>query len=93
MLPSMKYLISAAMLLTATGALADSPLPGADGPVREIVTRTPVVENSKADDQLRNLTREIEALETDVHALQAQVAEQGSNEVQYLDQTTHPLWP
>ena len=92
MLPSMKYVISAALLLTATGALADSPLPGADVPVREVVTRTPV-ETPKADEQLRNLTREVESLETDVHALQAKVSEQGLNEVQYLDQTTHPLWP
>ena len=92
MLPSMRYVISAALLLTATGALADSPMPGADVPVREVVTRTPV-ETPKADEQLRNLTREVESLETDVHALQAQIADQGLHEVQYLDQTTHPLWP
>ena len=92
MLPSMKYLISAAMLLTATGALADSPMPRADVPVREVVTRTPV-EAPKSDEQLRNLTREIESLETDVHALQAQLADQARYEPQYLDQTTHSQWP
>ena len=92
MLPSMRYLISAALLLTATGALADSSLPDAEVPVREIVTRVPV-ETPKPDEQLRNLTREVESLETDVHALQAQVAEQGMHEVQYLDQTNHSLWP
>jgi hypothetical protein len=92
MLPSLKGLIPAALLLTATGALADSPMPDAKVPVREIVTRTPAG-TPKGDDQLRMLTREIESLETDVHALQAQLADKDSREVQYLDQGNHPLWP
>jgi len=92
MLPSLRNLIPAALLLTASGAMADSPVPAAEMPAREIVTRTPA-DAQKPDEQLRTLTREIESLETDVHALQAQLADKDSREVQYLDQGTHPLWP
>ena len=92
MLTALKGLIPAALLLTATGALADSPMPDPKLPVREVVTRTSA-ETPKNDEQLRALTREIETLETDVHALQAQLADQNSREVQYLDQSTHPMWP
>jgi TolA-binding protein len=92
MLASLKGLIPAVLLLSATGALADSSMPDPKVPVREIVTRTPA-ETPKNDEQLRSLTREIESLETDVHALQAQLAEKGLREVQYLDQSTHPMWP
>ena len=88
----MHALLPAMLLLTGSVALADSPMPRADVPVREVVTRTPV-ETPKSDEQLRNLTREIESLDTDVHALQAQLADQARNEPQYLDQSTHPLWP
>jgi len=92
MLTALKGLIPAALLLTATGALADSPMPDPKVPVREVVTRTPA-ETPKNDEQLRALTLEVETLETDVHALQAQLADQNSREVQYLDQSTHPMWP
>ena len=56
MLPSMRALFPAALLLTATGAFADSPTPDADVPVREIVTSTPA-QTPKADEQLEALTR------------------------------------
>jgi len=109
MLPSMRRLIPVALLLTSAGALADSPLPGADAPAKEIVTRTPV-EAKKADEQLQALTREVQALDADVQQLQAltrevqaldadvqqlqaKVTERQLREVEYLDQTDHKLWP
>ena len=92
MLPSMRRLFPAALLLTATAAFADSPLPRADVPVREIVTRTSP-EAPKADEQLSTLTREVQSLEADVQALQTKVNERATHEVEFLDQSTHPLWP
>jgi len=92
MLPSMRALFSTALLLTATGALADSPMPDADVPAREIVTRTPA-ETPKADEQLEALTREVKSLESDVQQLETKAAERGLHEVEFLDQTNHPMWP
>ena len=92
MLPSMRRLIPVALLLTSAGALADSPLAGADVPAKEIVTRTPV-EAKKADEQLQALTREVQALDADVQQLLAKVTERQLREVEYLDQTDHKLWP
>ena len=93
MFASMRRLFPAALLLTASGALADSPVPGSDVPVREIVTKT-AVETPKADgEQLRALTQEIQSLQTEVQKLQTKVSERGLHEVEFLDQTTHPMWP
>ena len=92
MLPSLRRLFPAALLLTASVALADSPMPGADVPVQELVTRTPV-ETRQADEQLRVLSREVQSLETDVQQLQATVAVRGAHDVELLDQTNHSLWP
>lgn len=92
MLPSRRRLIPVALLLTSAGALADSPLPGADVPAKEIVTRTPV-ETQKADEQVQALSREVQALETDVQKLQSDVTERQLHEVEFLDQTDHKLWP
>jgi peptidoglycan hydrolase CwlO-like protein len=92
MFPSMRGLFAAVVLLTATGALADEPIPGADVPAREIVTRTPV-ETPKADEELQMLTREVQSLDNDVKQLQAKQTERALHEVEFLDQTNHPLWP
>jgi hypothetical protein len=93
MLPSMRRLFPAVLLLTGSAALADSPLPGSDVPTREVVTRTPV-ETVKSDEQLRVLTREIQSLEAEVQKLQTKVSEQRAvHEVEFLDQTDHKLWP
>ena len=92
MLPSMRHLLPAALLLTASGALADSPLPGSDVPAREVVTKT-AVETPKSDEQLRVLTQEVQALESDVQKLQTKVNERAVHEVEFLDQTNHPMWP
>lgn len=93
MFASMRRLFPAALLLAASGALADSPVPGSDIPAREIVTKT-AVETPKADDtQLRELTREIQSLQGEIQKLQTKVSERGVHEVEFLDQTTHPMWP
>jgi len=92
MLPSMSRLFSAALLLGASGALADSPLPPVDVPAREIVTRVPA-ETPKADDQLRTLTREVEALQSDVRQLRAKEAERAVHEAELSGPNDHPMWP
>lgn len=92
MLPSMRRLFSAALLLTASGALADSPLPAADVPVKEIVTRVPA-ETGKVDDQVRTLTREVESLQSDVGQLRAKEAERAVHEAELSGPNDHPLWP
>ena len=92
MLPSMRRLFPAVLLLTGSVALADSPVPGSDVPTKEVVTRTPG-EEKKADQQLQALTREVQALETDVQQLQTKVSERQLHEVEFLDQTDHKLWP
>jgi len=92
MLPSLKTLLSAALLLTATGALADSPLPAAEMPAKEIVTRTSS-DAQKPDEQLRALTRTVESLESEVHQLRVQEAERAVRQVEFLDQNNHPMWP
>lgn len=92
MLPSMRRLFPAALLLTASVALADSPVPGSDVPVREVVTRTPA-ETPKSDEQLRALTHEIQLLEADVQKLQTKLSDRAVHEVEFLDQTDHPMWP
>jgi hypothetical protein len=92
MLPSLKTLLSAALLLTATGALADSPLPAAEMPAKEIVTRTSS-DAQKPDEQLRTLTRTVESLESEVHQLRVQEAERAVRQVEFLDQNNHPMWP
>jgi TolA-binding protein len=84
--------VPAVLLLTSAGALADSPLPGADVPAREVVTRAPAA-TPKSDDQLQELTRAVESLETNVRRLQESVSERNVRQVEFLDQSTHPLWP
>jgi len=92
MFASLKTLVPAALLLTATGALADSPLPAADMPAKEIVTRTSN-DAQKPDEQLRALTRAVESLGAEVQQLRAQEAERAVHQVEYLDQNNHPMWP
>ena len=92
MLPSMRRLFPAVLLVTGSVALADSPIPGSDVPAREIVTRTPA-ETPKSDEQLRALTHEIQSLEADVQKLQTKVDDRAVHEAEFLDQTNHPMWP
>ena len=92
MLSSLKTLVPAALLLTASGALADSPLPAAEMPAREIVTRTPV-DAQKQDEQLRTLTRTVESIEAEVKQLRAKEAERAVHEAELLGPNDHPLWP
>ncbi|HZJ55684.1 MAG TPA: hypothetical protein VFD38_16200 [Myxococcaceae bacterium] len=92
MLSSLRRLIPTALLLGASGAMADSPLPQAEGPAREILTRTPA-QQSAADEQLRSLTRAVESLETDVKQLRAKEAERAVHEAELLGPNNHPLWP
>jgi len=92
MLPPMKHLISAALLLTASGALAETPLPGSDVPAKEIITSAPK-DAPMVEEQLRLLTREVQSLDNDVHELKVQVETHEADTVHYLDQTDHPLWP
>lgn len=92
MFASLKTLVPAALLLTATGALADSPLPAADMPAKEIVTRTST-DAQKPDEQLRALTRAVESLGAEVQQLRAQEAERAVHQVEFLDQNSHPMWP
>src|SRR5262245_9797805 len=92
MLPSLRVLFSAALLLAASSALAESPLPAAKLPAREIVTVVPA-QQVAADDQLRVLTREVESLATEVNRLQAKEAERAVHEAELLGQNNHPLWP
>ena len=92
MLPSLRNLVPAALLLTASGAMADSPQPAAEMPAREIVTRTPD-DAQKPDEQLRTLTRTVESLKAEVQQLRATEAERAVHQVEFLDQNNHPLWP
>jgi hypothetical protein len=92
MLPSLKNLLPAVLLLTATGALADSPLPAAEMPAKEIVTRTSS-DAQKPDEQLRTLTRTVESLAAEVQQLRAEEAERAGHQNAFLDQTSHPMWP
>jgi hypothetical protein len=89
MLPSMRRLFSVALLLGASGALADSPLPAADASVKEVVTSTP----AKVDDQVRTLTREVESLQSDVQQLRAKEAERAVHEAELTGPNDHPMWP
>jgi hypothetical protein len=93
MLSSLRRLIPVALLLGASGAMAESPLPQADVPAREILTRTPAQQQAAADDQLRALTRAVESLETEVKQLQAKEAERVIHEAELLGPNNHPLWP
>lgn len=90
MLPSMRRLFSAALLLGATGAMAESPLPPADASAKEVVTRVPAV---KVDEQVRTLTREVEALQSDVQQLRAKEAERAVHEAELTGPNDHPMWP
>ena len=92
MLPSLSRLIPAALLFTASSALADSPLPVAEVPAREIVTRTPA-QAAPVDEQLRTLTRAVESLESEVQQLRAKDAERAVHEAELLGPNNHPLWP
>ena len=92
MLLSIKRLISAAILLTVSAALAEAPIPGSDVPAKEIASSTPP-DAPKLDEQVRILTREVQALENDVHELKTTVQVHEADTVHYLDQTDHPLWP
>ena len=90
MLPSMRRLFSVALLLGASGALADSPLPPADASVKQVVTRVP---EQKVDDQVRTLTREVESLQSDVQQLRAKEAERAVHEAELSGPNDHPMWP
>jgi hypothetical protein len=92
MLPSLRNLVAAALLLTASGAMADSPVPAAEMPAREIVTSTPA-DAQKSDEQLRTLTRTVESIEAEVQQLRAREAERAVHQAEFLDQNNHPLWP
>ena len=92
MLPSMRRLFPVALLLTASGALADSPLPGADVSAKEIVTRATAV-TPKVDEQVRVLTREVESLQSDVQQLRAKDAERAVHEAELSGPNDHPMWP
>ena len=90
MLPSMRRLCAVALLLGASGALADSPLPPADASVKQVVTRVP---EQKVDDQVRTLTREVESLQSDVQQLRAKEAERAVHEAELSGPIDHPMWP
>ena len=92
MLSSLRRLFPAALLLTASGALAESPLPAAEIPARTIVTRVPAQQRA-ADEQLRVLTRAVESLAMDVDQLRAKEAERAVHEAELLGPNNHPLWP
>ena len=92
MLHSLTRLIPAALLLTASGALADSSLPQADVPAREIVTRTPA-ETGQVSEQLRALNQAVESLRSEVQQLRAKDAERAVHEAELLGPNNHPLWP
>jgi hypothetical protein len=92
MLPSLRRLVPAALLLTASGALADSPLPAAQMPAKEIVTRTPAGAQTQ-DEQLRALNRTVESIESEVQQLRAKDAERAVHEAELSGQNDHPLWP
>jgi hypothetical protein len=91
MLPSMRRLFSVGLLLAASGALADSPLPAADASAKEVVTRAP--ETQKVDEQVRTLTREVESLQSDVQQLRAKEAERAVHEAELTGPNDHPMWP
>jgi hypothetical protein len=86
----MRRLFSVALLLGASGALADSPLPPADASVKQVVTRVP---EQKVDDQVRTLTREVESLQSDVQQLRAKEAERAVHEAELSGPNDHPMWP
>ena len=90
MLPLMRRLFPAALLLTASGALADSPLPRADVPAREIVTRTPT--QGPTEEQLQALTRAIESLEAEVQGLRTDEAER-ARQRREREENSLKLWP
>ena len=92
MLPSLKNLLPAVLLLTATGALADSPLPAAEMQEKEIDTRTST-DSQKRDEQLRTLTRTAQSLEAEVQQLRAQQAERAGHQVELLGPSSYELWP
>jgi hypothetical protein len=92
MLPSLRRLVPAALLLTASGALADSPLPAAQMPAKEIVTRAPAGAQTQ-DEQLRTLTRTVESIGSEVQQLRAKEAERAVHEAELSGQNDHPLWP
>lgn len=93
MLPSMRRLFPVALLLCGSGALADSPLPGADVPVKEVVTRATTA-TPKVDEQVRVLTREVESLQSDVQQLRAKEAERAVHEAELTGPNDHlSLWP
>ena len=83
MLSSLRPLFSAVLLLTASGALAESSLPTPETPAREIVTHVPA-QQAAGDEQLRALTREVESLETAVNQLRAKEAERAVREAELL---------
>jgi len=92
MLPSLRHLVPAALLLTSSAALAESSLPAPEVPVREIVTHLPA-QQVAADETLRALTRAVESLATEVDQLQAKEAERAVHEAELLGPNNHPLWP
>jgi hypothetical protein len=92
MLPSLRRLVPAALLLTASGALADSPLPATQLPAKEIVTHAPAGAQTQ-DEQLRALNRTVESIEAEVQQLRAKDAERAVREAELSGQNDHPLWP
>jgi len=92
MFPSLRRLVPTALLLTTSGALADSPFSQPEVPAQEILTRAPA-QQAVADEQLSMLTRAVESLETDVKLLRAREAERAVDEAEALGPDSHPLWP
>ena len=91
MMPSLRRFVPAVLLLTASGALADSPLPKAEITAREITTRAS--ETLSVDEQLRTLTRTVESLEAEVQHLRAKQEERSLQTSELGGPNDHPLWP
>jgi hypothetical protein len=84
----MRRLFPAVLLLTGSVALADSPLPGSDVRAPEVVTRT-AAETPKADEELRMLRREVQALKAEVQRLQPKVTDRPAIEAEFFDQPSY----
>ena len=88
----LKRFVPAVLLLTASGALAESPLQGpSDAPAREVLGTTrpqPAVE-----DQVKELTQTVQSLDAQVKQLRALEAERPAPNVDLGGPNDHPLWP
>jgi hypothetical protein len=91
MIPSLRRFVPVALLLTASGALADSPLPKAEVTAREITTRARA-ETPSVEEQLRTLTRTVESLEAEVQHLRAKQEERSLQVGGLGDPNDHLGW-